>query len=180
MGNSNIVQGELVVGRISTVHGVRGWVKIKSFTELAETVFDYQPWLIEKDGITHKVEIDAWKRQGDGLIAHLQGVDDRDDARDWCHKDISVAKATIPKLEEKEFYWYQLEGLSVYSCHDQQEQRLGLVTSLLETGANDVLVVKGDSDSIDKRERLIPYTQNYVLNVDLDSMRIDVDWDPDF
>ena len=68
MGNSNIVQGELVVGRISAVHGVRGWVKIKSFTELAETIFDYQPWLIEKNGITHKVEIDAWKRQGDGLI----------------------------------------------------------------------------------------------------------------
>ena len=73
------------------------------------------------------------------------------------NRDISVAKATIPKLEEKEFYWYQLEGLSVYSCHDQQEQRLGLVTSLLETGANDVLVEK-DLDSIDKRERLIPHT----------------------
>ena len=126
-----------------------------------------------------KVEIDAWKRQGDGLIAHLQGVDDRDIARDWCHRDISVAKATIPKLEEKEFYWYQLEKLSVY-CHDQQVLKLGLVTTLLETGANDVLIVQGDSDSIDKRERLIPYTQDYVLNVDLDAMRIDVAWDPDF
>ena len=110
MGNSNIVQGELVVGRISAVHGVRGWVKIKSFTELAETIFDYQPWLIEKNGITHKVEIDAWKRQGDGLIAHLQGVDDRDDARDWC-QDTKGSGHT--KTEEKDFIGISLRTFSL-------------------------------------------------------------------
>ena len=180
MGNTDIVQGKLIVGRITAVHGVRGWVKIKSFTELAETIFDYQPWLIEKNGTLQKVEIDAWKRQGDGLIAHIKGVDDRDIARDWCHRDISVAEVAIPKLEDKEFYWYQLENLSVYCHFSQQVLKLGLVTTLLETGANDVLIVQGDSDSIDKRERLIPYTQDYVLNVDLDAMRIDVAWDPDF
>ncbi len=180
MSNSDIVQPRLVVGRISAVFGVRGWVKIRSYTELAEKIFDYQPWFIEKDGVTHQVKIDAWKRQSDGFVGHIKGVDDRDVARDWCHRDIEVAEISIPKLEEREFYWYQLEGLVVYSCFLQQEQRLGLVDTLLETGANDVLVVKGDTESIDNRERLIPYSQKYVLNIDLDAKRIDVTWDPDF
>ena len=180
MGNSDIVQGTLLVGRISAVFGVRGWVKIKSYTELAEKIFGYQPWFVEKNGNSHPIEIDKWKRQSDGLVAHLKGVDDRDIARDWCHRDIRVAQTAIPKLQESEFYWYQLEDMAVYSHFSSQVQRLGLVTTLIETGANDVLVVKGDSESIDNKERLIPYLREYVLNVDSDAMRIDVAWDPEF
>lgn len=180
MDNSNIVQGGLVVGRISAVHGVRGWVKVLSYTEQPAMVFDYQPWYIDKDGSTQTVELSTWKRQGDSFVAHLKGVDDRDIARDWCHRDIRVAPGVFPKLSETEFYWYQLEGLAVYNHFTRDVHRLGVVASLLETGANDVLVIEGDAESIDSRERLIPYSQAYLLKVDLETKRLDVVWDPDF
>ena len=180
MSNSDIVQGTLVVGRISAVYGVRGWVKVMSFTQQASKIFDYQPWLVDKDGRLQAIQVDEWKNHGDGLVARLKGIDDRDVARDWCLKDIRVDAALLPELTENEFYWHQLQDLVVYSQYGNTERRLGVVLSLLETGANDVLVVKGDAESIDRRERLIPYSDQYVLNIDLGAQRIDVTWDPDF
>ncbi len=180
MSNSEIVQGTLVVGRIAAVFGVRGWVKVVSFTEDPEKIFDYQPWLVGDDMGFQSIEVDEWKSHGDGLLAHIKGIDDRDIARTWCQKDIRVDVALLPELDNSQFYWHQLEGLVVYNHFDETVQRLGTVTSLLETGANDVLVIKGDAESADCRERLIPYSQQYVLSVDLKVQRIDVAWDPDF
>ena len=180
MSNSDIVQGTLVVGRITAVFGVRGWVKIISFTQDPQKIFNYQPWLVDKDMDLQSIEVDQWKNHGDGLLVHIKGIDDRDIARTWCQKDIRVEVSSLPKLSASEFYWHQLEGLVVYSRFDDSVQRLGTVTSLLETGANDVLVVQGDAESIDCQERLIPYSQQYVLNVDIQQQRIDVAWDPNF
>jgi len=180
MSNSDIVQGTLVVGRISAVFGVRGWVKVMSFTQQASKLCDYHPWLVDQDGRLQSIQIDEWKNHGDGLVARLKGIDDRDVARDWCLKDIRVDAALLPELTENEFYWHQLQDLVVYSQYGNTERRLGVVLSLLETGANDVLVVKGDAESIDRRERLIPYSDQYVLNIDLGAQRINVTWDPDF
>ena len=151
-----------------------------SFTQQASKIFDYQPWLVDKDGRLQSIQVDEWKNHGDGLVARLKGIDDRDVARDWCLKDIRVDAALLPELTENEFYWHQLQDLVVYSQYGNTERRLGVVLSLLETGANDVLVVKGDAESIDRRERLIPYSDQYVLNIDLGAQRIDVTWDPDF
>lgn len=180
MSNPNIVQGTLVIGRITAVFGVRGWVKINSFTQDPQKIFDYQPWLVDMDMGPESIEVDQWKSHGDGLLAHIKGIDDRDIARTWCQKDIRVEASSLPELSASEFYWHQLEGLVVYSHFDDSVQRLGTVTSLLETGANDVLVVQGDAESIDCEERLIPYSQQYVLSVDIQQHRIDVDWDPNF
>lgn len=180
MSNSNIVQGTLVVGRISAVFGVRGWVKVMSFTEQTSKIFDYQPWLVDKEGRLESIQVDEWKNHGDGLVVRFKGIDDRDVARSWCLKDIRVDAALLPELSNSEFYWHQLENLVVYNHFKDTEERLGVVTSLLETGANDVIVVKGDVESIDRRERLIPYSKQYVLKIDLGAQRIDVTWDPDF
>jgi 16S rRNA processing protein RimM len=180
MSNSNIVQGTLVVGRISAVFGVRGWVKVMSFTEQTSKIFDYQPWLVDKEGRLESIQVDEWKNHGDGLVVRFKGIDDRDVARSWCLKDIRVDAALLPELSDSEFYWHQLENLVVYNHFKDTEERLGVVTSLLETGANDVIVVKGDVESIDRRERLIPYSKQYVLKIDLGAQRIDVTWDPDF
>jgi len=180
MNNNGVVQGTLVVGRISAVFGVRGWVKVMSFTEQANKIFDYQPWLVDKDGRLQSIQVEEWKPHGDGLVARLKGIDDRDVARGWCLKDIRVDAALLPELADSEFYWHQLTNLVVYNHFAGTEERLGIVSSLLETGANDVIVVKGDTQSVDCRERLIPYSKQYVLNVDLGSQRIDVTWDPDF
>ena len=180
MSNSEICQGTLVVGRVSAVFGVRGWVKIVSYTERPEDIVNYQPWLVDRAGVQQSLEVDDWKGHGDSLLVHLKGVDDRDIAGDWCQRDIRVAMTLLPELSDSQFYWHQLEHLVVYSHFEEEVRRLGTVTSILETGANDVLVVTGDEESIDRRERLIPYAEQYVLNIDLGLQRIDVAWDPDF
>jgi 16S rRNA processing protein RimM len=180
MSNNGIVQGTLVVGRISAVFGVRGWVKVMSFTEQATKIFDYQPWLVDRNGRLESIQVEEWKNHGDGLVVRLKGIDDRDIARNWCLKDIRVDATLLPALSDSEFYWHQLKDLVVYSHIEDTVKRIGTVVSLLETGANDVMVVKGDAESIDRRERLIPYSKQYVLKIDLDAQRIDVCWDPDF
>ena len=170
----------LVVGRITAVFGVRVWVKVHSYTQQLEAVFDYQPWWVDMPEGRQKIQVDDWKRHGDGLVAHLKGVDDRDIARTWCQQDIHVDKALLPDLSNQEFYWHQLEGLAVTSHFEGQEIRLGVVKSLLETGANDVLVVEGDAQSVDRQERLIPYAEQFVTSIDVENGTIDVIWDPDF
>jgi len=180
VGNIEIIADKLIVGRISTVYGVRGWVKVFSYTEHPEAIFSYQPWFVETNKSLRIIEVDAWNTHGNGLVAHLKDVDDRDVARGWCNCDIKVASAELPQLTDRDFYWHQLQNLVVYSCSDKSQRRLGIVASLLETGANDVLVVRGDSESIDRRERLIPYSDNHIFRVDLQAQRIEVDWDPDF
>lgn len=170
----------LVVGRITTVFGVRGWVKIFSYTEQIETLFDYQPWWIDTPTGRQQIIVDDWKRHTDCLVVHIKGVDDRDIARAWCNQDISIDNSQLPDLHREEFYWYQLEGLAVVSHFEGQQIRLGVVKSLLETGANDVLVIAGDTDSIDREERLVPYVDQFVTKIDLATKTIDVIWDPEF
>lgn len=170
----------LVVGRITTVFGVRGWVKVFSYTDQVEALFGYEPWWIDTEAGRKQVIIDEWKRHGDGLVVHIKDVDDRDDARSWCNQDISIDKSLLPKLIQGDFYWHQLVGLSVVSEFEGQQIRLGVVKSLLETGANDVLVIEGDTESIDREERLIPYVAQFVTDVDMAAKKIDVIWDPEF
>ena len=170
----------LVVGRLTAVFGVRGWVKVRAYTEQVETLCSYQPWLIDTATGVKPIHIDQWRRQGDSLVAHIVGIDDRDIAQTWCGNDILVEKDKLPELKSDDFYWYQREGLSVISHYEGEQIRLGTVKSLLETGANDVLVVKGDGESIDREERLIPYVDQFVTSISMADRRIDVIWDPDF
>ncbi|ACE84515.1 ribosome maturation factor RimM [Cellvibrio japonicus] len=174
--SSNLVS----VGRITAVYGIKGWVKVHSYTEPQDNLFEYHPWWVKTRHGVKQVEIDEARPHGDAYVAHIKGVDDRDLAMAYTAADIAVERDLLPELEDGEYYWNQLEGLSVFTVFGG-EQRLGVVTKLLETGANDVLVVQGDAQSIDQRERLIPYVPGqFVLSVDLDSKRILVDWDPEF
>ena len=110
------------------------------------------------------------------------GIDDRDLAAQYTAADIAVERELLPELDDGEYYWSQLEGLVVFSQFDGGErQRLGVISKLMETGANDVLVVVADAQSIDQRERLIPYVpEQFVLSVDLEAGEMLVDWDPEF
>ena len=170
----------MVVGRITTVFGVRGWVKVHSYTEQVEVLCSYKPWLIATASGIQQLEIDDWRRHGESLVVHIKDIDDRDLAQTWCGNDILVDKGNFPDLNTDDYYWHQLEGLAVIAHHEDQQVRLGVVKSILETGANDVLVVKGDSESIDREERLIPYVDEFVVKVDLAEQKIDVSWDPAF
>lgn len=178
--------GLVVVGRITTVFGVRGWVKIHSYTEPMENILGYQSWYIQrKDGQKSEwqpIEIEDAKRHQKGLIALIEGVSDREQARSYCQCDIAVPEQEMPELEQGDFYWHQLQGLKVYSSDAEgRELLLGQVDHLMETGANDVVVVKACEGSIDQRERLIPWLPEQVIKeVDIDGGVIRVDWDSEF
>jgi len=167
----------VVVGRMTAVHGIKGWVKVHSFTEPEENILHYSPWWLKSAEGWQKIEVDQHRAAAKGLMVHLVGVDDRDIARQYCQRDIAVEKASLPALSTGEYYWHQLKGLAVLTSRGE---RLGVVTTLMETGANDVLVVKGDADSLDRQERLIPYAEQFILGIDLGARQIEVDWDPDF
>jgi 16S rRNA processing protein RimM len=177
MGNPSNNE-HLIVGSITSVYGVKGWVKIFSNTDPMENIANYSPWLLKVDGQIKPLEVDSVKKHGKGLIAKLVGVDDRDVARNFCGMDILVSADLLPALEEGEFYWSQLENLLVYT---ESDQLLGKVVRLMETGANDVLVVRGTADSIDQKERLLPYLPDQVIKeINLETGTMRVDWDPEF
>ncbi|WP_437883614.1 ribosome maturation factor RimM [Pseudomonas sp. LRF_L74] len=177
MTTSPSVENLIVLGKITSVHGVRGEVKIYSFTDPIDNLLDYRQWTLRRDGETRQVEQVRGRLQGKVLVAKLAGLDDREEARALAGFEICVSRSLLPALDDDEFYWYQLVGLKVI---DQNGQLFGVIDHLMETGANDVIAVKPCAGSIDDRERLLPYTTQCVLKVDLDAGEMHVDWDADF
>jgi 16S rRNA processing protein RimM len=173
--------GMLVVGRISGCYGIKGWVKIHSFTEPAENFLAFDNFSLKRRSGLESIEFESGRRHGKGLVAHIKGVDDRNQAEFYKGLEIVVDKAQLPALEVGEYYWQQLQGLQVWCRCNGEDTRegvlLGIVDYLIETGANDVLVLRACEGSIDKLERLIPYLLgDVVTRVDLDEGRMEVDW----
>lgn len=163
---------KVILGRISGIYGVRGWVRVYSHTRPIAGILDYSPWYLGKGGDWRPCEVLGGHPQGKGLVARLEGVSDRDRARDLIGLEIAVPRERLPEPAADEVYWSDLEGLEVETLAGHP---LGRVHHLFETGANDVLVVRGD------RERLLPLVWGRVIrDLDLEHGRIRVDWDPDF
>jgi 16S rRNA processing protein RimM len=160
------------VGKISGVFGIKGWVKVFSFTDPRENILTYSPWLLKKGDQTKTVNVVGGQLQGKTIVAQLADVDDRDQAASLMGWDIFITQDQLPKAAKGEYYWSDLIGLQVETIDGVQ---LGVVDSLLETGANDVIIVQGE------RERVIPFLQGRtIIKVDLEAGKIIVDWDPDF
>ena len=156
------------IGRVGGVHGVRGWLKIRSATAPPSRIFEYQPWRIGRDGRWHSVNVSGARRHGGSFVVKLDGVGDRESARAWVGADVAVRRSQLPPPPPREYYWCDLIGMTV---HDTSGASLGRVRSLMETGANDVMVVVGDT------EILIPFVLEQVVHsVDLDGGEIVVDW----
>lgn len=162
----------IILGKISGVFGVQGALKIFSFTDPHDNIFCYPTWKLEKKGKLIEVNLVNGKQQGKMLVARLQGITDRDLAINLVGSSIQIDKTSLPKTEHDEYYWHDLVGLKVKNLNNED---FGIVESILETGANDVLIVKGD------KERLIPFVQpETVVNINLDTKIMRVNWDADF
>jgi len=158
------------LGHIAGAHGIHGWVKVHSLTEPREAIFEYQPWLMGES--LRAVRVKQGQKHGNRLIALLENVDSREQAEALVNQAIAVYRDQFPELPQGEFYWTDLVGLAVRL---EDGTKLGTVDQMLATGANDVMVVRGE------RERLIPFIiGQYVKRVDLAGGVVTVDWDPDF
>lgn len=171
----------VLLGRITSVYGVQGWVKVHSSTEPIDNIFNYTPWQVRLADHWHTVELQQGKRHAKHskiLIAKLAGCYDRNKARQYCGADIAVDQSQLPILGPDDYYWQQLIGLAVKTTSGIQ---LGDVDYLMTTGANDVLVVQGQADSIDCKQRLIPWLPGQVvISTDITAGVILVNWDSEF
>ena len=170
---------EVTLGKVGAVYGIKGWLKIHSFTGETEAILDYFPWSLKLGNKIKSVEITDWRKHNNGLIVKIANIDDRDDAQAFVGSEILTTEASLPKLLGDDFYWRDLIGMSVVTTNGYD---LGTVSDMMETGANDVLVVKANlNDGFSKKERLIPYLIEQVIkSVSLENKQICVDWDPGF
>jgi 16S rRNA processing protein RimM len=166
-------EGEpIIVGRIAGPYGVKGWLRVVSYTEQPDTLIEYAPWYLKQGDVWLPTEVAEVKRHTRGLLVRLPGCEDRDRAAELSGSDIGIYRSQLPATAADEYYWDDLIGLSVMTLDGLP---LGTVDHLIETGANDVLVVRGE------RERLIPFIQGSVIAmIDLERRVIRVNWDPEF
>jgi len=167
-----------LIGKLAAPYGVKGWVKVYSYTDPIENVFSYKPWQIKRDGKMVSIKLESSKPHGKGLIAKLAGIETPEQVKEWTGAEIFVSMDQLPALEMGEYYWSQLENLLVFT---ESGELLGRVDHLIETGSNDVLVVHATDESLDQTERLIPYLPDQVIKeIDLKAGTMRVDWDPEF
>ena len=166
------------MGKFGAVYGIKGWLKVHSYTDDAESIFEYKPLLMESKGQFQEVVITAWKRHSNGFVAKVAGFDVREEAQALVGVALFVDSSHLPVLED-DFYWRDLVGCQVKT---DKGYDLGVVTEMMETGSNDVLVVKANpKDAFGQKERLIPFIEQQVIsNVDITSKLITVNWQPDF
>jgi 16S rRNA processing protein RimM len=161
----------LCVGHVLGAQGIQGWVRIYSNTSPRENIIGYRPWLIERNDELEPVEFKG-KRQGKHVLAKLEGIEDRNQAEALTGCRLFIRQAQLPELEADEYYWSDLIGLQVETI---DAEPLGEIVSMLETGADDVMVLRGE------RERLIPFVMDdIVTEVDLENRRIVVNWSPEY
>lgn len=161
------------LGHVAGVLGVKGWLRVHSYTDPRDNIFDYTTWnLVGDDRSTKPYSVEDSRRQGKALVVKLKGVEDRDQASALLNSVIAVQRHELPQVEAGVYYWTDLEGLTVVNTAGAV---LGKVARLIPTGAHDVMVVEGDE------ERLIPFvSEEVVKSVELEQQRIVVAWDSDY
>ena len=174
-----VIGKDVTLGKVGAVYGIKGWLKIHSFTDDQEAILDYFPWSLKLGNKIQSVEITDWRKHNNGLVVKVADIDDRDVAQKLVGSEIFVSEDALSDLPEGEFYWRDLIGMSVVT---DKGYDLGQVSDIMETGANDVLVVKANlKDGFGKKERLIPYLMDQViLSVSTENKQICVDLDPGF
>ncbi len=159
----------ILCGKVGSPHGVQGWVKVHSFTDPPEQLQHYRPWYFDANG-AGEVEVGAVRPHKAGLVAQLEGIGDRDDARALTNREIWIDRTQLPESDAGEYYWQDLEACEVVNISGES---VGRVDHLLEAGAHDVLVIKDAQN-----ETLVPFVYGKtVKSVDLDTKTIVIDWD---
>lgn len=161
----------IITGRIGTVYGIKGWLKVHSFTEEAFQILRYNPWYLTDGSTWQAFELETGQPQGKGVVVKFAGIETPETARVLINKKIAVKREQLKPLPPHEYYWADLVNLIVVN---QKGETLGQIVRLLATGSNDVLVVKNKNN----KEHAIPYLPGKVVKqVDLDKGIMLVDWE---
>jgi 16S rRNA processing protein RimM len=160
----------VVLGRIGAPFGVRGWVKVRSYTDPPEGIARYASWELVRSASLGRWTVEEWKRAGRGVAVRLAGVESREQAQALAGSEIRVERSELPPTSPGEYYWHDLIGLEAYG---QSEAPLGRVSGILELPAHPVIVLEGE------RERLVPLVPERLVSVDLEAGRLTLDWHPD-
>jgi 16S rRNA processing protein RimM len=164
-------ESSIIMGQVGGTFGVKGWLKVNSFSRPTDKIIDYIPWQLRNTKQTFVVDLVEAKPHGKGLVVRFDGFDDRDAAQELRGMEIVVSRAHLPAPESERFYWADLEGLLVKTLAGQ---KLGRIEQMLDAGAADVMVIVGD------QRILIPFVMHdTVVKVDLNAGCLEVDWDPD-
>jgi 16S rRNA processing protein RimM len=155
------------IAKFGKTHGIKGWIRV--YPVDAVELLEAQPWMIKKNYNWLEIKIADRKPYRGFLIIKIDGVDDPETAKLYTNYEIYLPKDALPKLPDNQYYWSQLEGLTVIDLNGKE---LGKVDHLEETGANDVLVITNNH-----KRYLIPYIKTVILEVDLTNKFIKVDWD---
>lgn len=167
------VECPVVVGRVSGVFGIKGWVRVISHTRPPENLLRFEPWLLRSESGWQCCRVLEQGRSGGALTVRLDAAETRTEAQELVGRDIAVERAQLPALPPGQYYWSDLVGMRVVTAAGRE---FGRVAGLLETGANDVLEVKGTDGRF-----LIPFVPGRIVeNVDLAAGVIWVDWDPEY
>ena len=162
---------KLLVGKINGFFGLQGWVKVFSYTSPRSNILNYSPWSIKSEDIFQEIDVIKGREQSKTIVAHIKGIDNREDSQKFIGKDVYIDKEQLPELKEGEYYWHELIG---FKAINKNQENLGVVDYFVETGANDVLVVRG------KKEHWIPYIEPFLISIDSQNKEILVEWDKDF
>ena len=159
----------IIVGKLGKPFGVKGWLKLYSYTEPTANILHYQPWLVRQQGQWQYLSLEDAQQQGTAIVVKLPQIASPEQAALWTNSEVGIERDQLPPLVKGEYYWSDFEGLTVLTTHGET---LGRVQRLFSTGANDVLVVKGSL------EHLIPYVPEHIIkHIDLSKRHIIVDWE---
>ena len=162
----------IVMGRILAPFGVKGWVKVETFSESPENLARHRSWWIGSEGDWRECRVAETERHGDRLVARLEGCENPEAAAAYRGREIAVPREALPPAGADEFYQADLVGLEVWNLIDE---RLGTVTGLFNNGSHEVMRVAGEEG-----ERLLPFIPQVVREVDMQAGRIRVDWGKDW
>ena len=167
----------ILLGEISGVSGVKGWVKVFSHTNPRLKITEYKQWHLQKKGEDwYTVKLLNGRAQGKNIVAQLEGINFRDQAEALKGTQIAIHKDQLEALPDNEYYWKDLIGLMVETTEGVE---LGKIDWIFNTGSNNVLIVKEQNK--EKTERLVPFLMDdVIISIDLENNQMVVDWDPDF
>jgi len=163
------------MARVAGAFGIKGWVKLQTFTEYADSLDAFKTWYLSNPaliGAWGAVEVEDFAVNVKAVVAKFKGCDDRTAAENFAKREIAVPREWLDSAAEGEYYWIDLIGATVLT---QLGEKIGVVASLMETGANDVLVIKPDAPAT--AEILIPFIDQYLVNVDRTEKIVTVNWD---